>query len=122
MKKVLLIEDDTWFSDTLVTILHKNKWQTRTARNGAKGMALIDDFEPDVLLLDFMLPSSGAPALLNELQSHTDLSDLPVVLCTSANTSDIDVESLRHYGVRTVLDKSQTSPQAIMKAIEHAVQ
>lgn len=122
MKKALLIEDDKWFSDMLVTILHKNKWQTVVAADGAKGMALIDDFEPDVLLLDFMLPSSGAPALLNELQSHTDLSDLPIVLCTSVNTSDIDVESLRHYGVRTVLDKSQTSPQAIMEALQRAVQ
>ncbi len=120
--KILLIEDDQWFSDTVVKVLKKEGWKTAVAPDGAEGIDMIDDFEPDAVLLDVMLPSSSAPTLLNELQSHTDLADVPIVLCTSVNTDDLDIESLRHYGVRQVLDKAKTSPQDIVKALKHAVQ
>lgn len=120
--KILLIEDDQWFSDTVVKVLKKEGWKTAVAPDGAEGIDMIDDFEPDAVLLDVMLPSSSAPSLLNELQSHTDLADMPIVLCTSVNTDDLDIESLRHYGVRQVLDKAKTSPQDIVKALKHAVQ
>jgi twitching motility two-component system response regulator PilH len=115
--KILLIEDDQWFSYTVVKVLEKEGWQTAVAPDGAEGIDMIDDFEPDAVLLDVMLPSSSAPTLLNELQSHTDLADVPIVLCSSVNT-----ESLRHYGVRSVLDKAKTSPQDIVKALKYAVQ
>ena len=120
--KVLLIEDDKWFRDTVVKVLQNEGWQTAVAGDGAEGIDMIDDFEPSVVLLDVMLPSATAPTLLNELQSHTDLADLPIVLCTSVDTADFDLESLAHYGVHSVLDKTQTSPKDIVKALKHAVQ
>ncbi len=80
MKKILIIDDDRWFADTVAQSLHRKGWKTQIAADGAKGIEAIDDFKPDALLLDVMLPGSTAPAILNELQSHTDLADLPMYI------------------------------------------
>lgn len=119
-KKVLIIEDDRWLSDTFEKVLQKNGWQTQVASDGEKGIDAIDDFTPDVLLLDFILPGPSASALLNELQSHTDLAGLPVVLCTSLDMKDFDADSLKRYGVRAVLDKTNVQPSEIVEALNCA--
>ncbi len=119
--KILIIDDDRWFADVVAKTLHGLGWKTFIARDGAKGIDAIDSFDPDAVLLDVMLPGSTAPALLNELQSHTDLADLPVVLCTSVNSSEFDADSLKSYGVKSVLDKAYSEPGDIVKALIHAV-
>lgn len=121
MSKVLIIDDDRWFADVISKNLHKAGWQTHISPNAAKGIEAIDSFDPDVLLLDVMLPGSSAPAILNELQSHTDLADLPIVLCTSVNSDEFDLEALKSYGVRAVLDKAHTGPVDIEKALSSAI-
>jgi DNA-binding response OmpR family regulator len=121
MSKVLIIDDDRWFADAIAKNLHKAGWQTHISPNAAKGIEAIDDFDPDVLLLDVMLPGSSAPAILNELQSHTDLADLPIVLCTSVNSNEFDLDALKSYGVREVLDKAHSEPDDIAKALSHAI-
>ncbi|MBI3494934.1 response regulator [Candidatus Saccharibacteria bacterium] len=121
MSKVLIIDDDRWFADAIAKNLHQNGWQTHISPNAAKGIGAIDDFDPDVLLLDVMLPGSSAPAILNELQSHTDLADLPIVLCTSIQSSEFDLDSLKSYGVREALDKAHSEPDDIAKALANAI-
>lgn len=119
--KILIIDDDKWFADVVAKTLHSLGWKTFIAHDGAKGIDAIDSFDPDAVLLDVMLPGPTAPALLNELQSHTDLADLPVVLCTSVNSSEFDLDSLKSYGVKSVLDKAHSEPSDIVKALIHAV-
>lgn len=119
--KILIIDDDRWFADVVAKTLHGLGWKTFVAHDGAKGIDAIDSFDPDAVLLDVMLPGSTAPALLNELQSHTDLADLPVVLCTSVNSNEFDTDSLKSYGVKSVLDKAHSEPGDIVKALIHAV-
>ena len=121
MKKILIIDDDRWFADTITKTLHSNGWKTYIAADGAKGIEAIDDFKPDALLLDVMLPGSTAPAILNELQSHTDLADLPIVLCTSIQSSEFDLDALKSYGVSAVLDKAHSEPADIVKALTDAI-
>lgn len=121
MKKILIIDDDRWFADTIAKTLHGNGWKTYIAPDGAKGIEAIDDFKPDAVLLDVMLPGSTAPAILNELQSHIDLADLPIVLCTSIKSDEFDLTALKSYGVSAVLDKAHSEPADIVKALSHAI-
>ncbi|MDO8335318.1 MAG: response regulator [Candidatus Saccharibacteria bacterium] len=121
MNKVLIIDDDRWFADAVAKNLHKHGWQTHISPDAAKGIEAIDDFKPNALLLDVMLPGSSAPAILNELQSHKDLADLPIVLCTSVHSDQFDLDALKSYGVRTVLDKAHSGPDDILKALQNAI-
>jgi DNA-binding response OmpR family regulator len=52
MTKVLVIEDDSLVSRTLISHLKKRGFEVRGAENGEDGLALFREFQPDVGLLD----------------------------------------------------------------------
>ena len=120
MKKVLIVEDDQWLAENYSLVFEKNGWQTRHVVLAEQAIEEIDNFQPNVLLLDFMLPEKNAPTLLNELQSHTDLAKLPVVICSSLNMLQYDVQNFENYGVRQILDKAKITPQSVLLALEKA--
>ncbi len=124
-KKILIIEDDAWLADNYRLLLEKSGWQVRVVGLASEAIDIIDDFKPHVLLLDFILPLKNAPTLLNELQSHTDMAVLPIILCTSIPERQLDSAVLEHYGVRQVFDKTLVTPAEILDAAEtlgaHAV-
>ncbi len=120
MSKVLIVDDDAWLAASYELVLQKHGWQVATAQTAAAAIDMIDDFAPDVILLDFMLPYASAPALLNELQSHSDLSIIPVVICSSLDFSAAQKQALRAYGVQAILQKTTLTPALIVSTIEVA--
>lgn len=120
MRKILIVDDDAWLADSYRLVLESAGWQVSVVQNGAEAINIIDDTQPHVVLLDIMLPGSSAPALLNELQSHSDLAKLPVILCSSLSLDDHSKSHLHHYGVTEVIDKTTTTPEEIVDAAKRA--
>lgn len=54
--KILIIEDDEAIADLLAYGLTSEGFETCTVNNGSSGMRKLDQFKPDLLLLDWMLP------------------------------------------------------------------
>lgn len=115
MKKVLIIEDDQWLAENYQMVLEKNGWQVTTTAYATKAIDIIDIFQPDALLLDFILPDKNAPTLLNELQSHTDTASVPVALCTSFPSEQLDKSTLKYYGIQAIIDKTTITPDELLK-------
>ena len=78
---------------------------------------LVDTFMPDVIILDVLLAGSTGFAFLNELQSHGDTKEIPVVLCTNLAEQFNDTQ-LGAYGVRRVVDKSTMHPSDLVVAVK----
>lgn len=119
MKKVLIVDDDAWLADNYRVLLEAHEWQVAITSTADEAIELVDIFQPNVILLDYLLPLQSAPALLHELQSYSDTQSLPVVLCTSLEMKK--GTDLKEYGVYKILDKSKVTPQQIVAAIEEAV-
>lgn len=123
MKKpttILIIEDDAWLAEHYSRTLEQAGYETRHAGDALAGIAAIDETMPDVVVLDVFLPGPNALVLLHEMQSHTDLSALPVVVCTN-NPIALPPDSLRAYGVRQVLDKGEMRPSDLVAAIRRVL-
>lgn len=121
MKKVLVVDDDVWLAESYRRTLEDAGWQVAVAARASQAIDLIDEMQPGVVLLDIMLPESSAPALLNELQSHSDLAKLPIVLCSSLALDAGSQAYLASYGVKQVIDKTKITPEAIVKSLENAL-
>ncbi len=115
-KRVLLIDDDAWFVEQLARTVAKAGYEAVLARNGIEGMEQIDIAMPDAIILDFFMPGPNGLVLLHELQSHSDLAAIPVILCTNS-AADVAPEDLVQYGVRRVLDKTTMEPADVVAAI-----
>jgi DNA-binding response OmpR family regulator len=121
MKKALIVDDDVWLADNYRLFLEKSGWQVNVTTKAADAINLIDDIKPNVVLLDVMLPWSSASALLNELQSHSDIANIPIVLCSSLDLAAYSANDLAEYGVRQVIDKTKVTLNELCEALETAI-
>lgn len=83
---VLVVEDETSLVDTLRFNLEREGYDVHTAQDGEAGLSLARSVQPDLILLDVMLPALSGTELLRQLRAE---SDVPVLLLT-ARTSEID--------------------------------
>lgn len=114
-KRVLIIDDDTWFAESMARHLEGAGFTVHAARDTLAGLACIDEEKPHLVVLDMFMPGPNGIVLLHELQSHTDLAALPVVVCTNAAAS-LDEATLRPYGVCKLLDKTTMEPEDVVAA------
>ena len=113
--KVLIVEDDKWYAESLRAVLPAG-FRARIADSPETAVIQVDDFQPEVILLDFQLGARNALTLLNELQSYTDTRQLPVViLATGARRWNL--ADFASYGVRAILDKSHATPAEIVREL-----
>jgi DNA-binding response OmpR family regulator len=81
--RILCVEDDAGMLDLLRIILESAGYEFLCARDGEEGLAKIRSEQPDLVLLDLMLPNiDGAEVLL---QKHKDpaIQDIPVIAVTA---------------------------------------
>jgi DNA-binding response OmpR family regulator len=113
---ILIVEDDDWMAEQHARTLRSAGFSSEVVTHAFAAIDAIDVRVPDAVILDFLLTGQNALALLHELQSHSDLASIPVILCTNS-ASDIAADELVAYGVVAVLDKTTMYPDDIVAAI-----
>ncbi|MCL2366909.1 MAG: response regulator transcription factor [Oscillospiraceae bacterium] len=79
-KKVLIVEDDDNIAELLRLYLEKDGFMVQIAENGAVGIAEFERFQPDLVLLDIMLPVLDGWAVCREIRST---SNVPIIMLTA---------------------------------------
>lgn len=118
--KILIIDDDKWYNESLAESLrlqNEKDLNIKTVSDPEVSINIIDDFSPDVILLDFNLGSKNALVILNELQSYADTREIPVVVLTDGATK-LRLEDLRQYNVKAILNKTTTTPKEIHQCLK----
>jgi len=85
-KRVLIIEDDKPISDVVRFNLTKEGFETETAYDGAVGLELALKNDPDLILLDIMLPSMDGYEICKKLREK---SNVPIIMLT-AKEEEVD--------------------------------
>ena len=83
---VLVVEDEDSFIDALTVGLTREGFRVQVARDGAQALDLFDVVQPDLVLLDVMLPKVSGIDVCRELRSR---SKVPIIMVT-AKASEID--------------------------------
>ncbi|OYX43431.1 hypothetical protein B7Y94_01835 [Candidatus Saccharibacteria bacterium 32-49-12] len=118
MKRALIVEDNPIWAELISAYCRKEKIKTQVANSPQAAMDHLSGHLPDVIVLDMLLAAETGMALLNELRSHDDLSQIPVIIFTSIDTLDFD--NLAAYGVKAVLNKAQVQPEEASRVIGEA--
>ena len=118
--RVLIIEDDDWFADEYVRTLGPAGYVVERASNVLDAIELIDTTRPQVIMLDLFMPGPNGLVLLHEIQSHSDLSNIPIIVVTNA-AADLKPDILQPYGVQVVLDKTTIHPGDILAAVRRVL-
>ncbi len=82
-KKIVLVEDDKEISDLIKATLKTKGYEVVTAFNGDDGLRLIEDTEPDLVVLDLMLPMRSGMEILKLIRRDEKLKDTPVLVMSA---------------------------------------
>jgi two-component system alkaline phosphatase synthesis response regulator PhoP len=92
MKKILIVEDDAAIALGLESALRDEGYETHTARTGPEGLRLAQQRQPDLLILDLMLPGMSGLEICKRLRDEGLMT--PVIMLTSKTEEDEKVLGL----------------------------
>lgn len=90
--RVLVIEDDATVRDVLTTLLGFDGFEVRTASDGSLGLEMAERMQPDIVLLDVMLPGIDGLAVCRALRERMPQSR--VVMLTGRATSEDELDGV----------------------------
>lgn len=91
MAKVLIVDDQPDVLHLLEMLLEREH-DVRTATNGADALRRAEDFDPDLILLDVMMPVLDGYRVLHRLKSNPETRDITVIMVTArADAHDVAV-------------------------------
>ncbi|NJN95463.1 MAG: response regulator transcription factor [Anaerolineales bacterium] len=88
---LLVIEDDSVYSELLEQLLTHNGFQVQLANNAATGLKLAYSIKPDAVILDIMLPGVDGWQICARLR---EVSDVPIIMLTAFGSKDNVVKGL----------------------------
>lgn len=81
-KRILVIDDDPDAAYLLQENLHQQEFEIIGTRNGAEGLKLAVEQQPDAILLDILMPQTSGWQVLHELKENKQTAHIPVILLT----------------------------------------
>lgn len=104
-RTVLLIDDDDMVREVAQASLEfVASWNVIAVDRGAAGIDEAQRHQPDVILLDVMMPTMDGPTTLQQLREIPELVDVPVFFLT-AKAMPEEIERLRELGAQDVITK-----------------
>ena len=85
-ERVLVVEDEEAFVDALTVALGREGFDVSVARDGAEALEVVDEVDPDLILLDLMLPRVSGVDVCREIRTT---SKVPIIMVT-AKSDEID--------------------------------
>jgi CheY-like chemotaxis protein len=105
LRRIMHIEDDLSIQDVARVALEiVGKFEVCTCSSGQEALKRFAGFDPQLVLLDVMMPGMDGPTTLKQLQQQFDLSKVPVVFMT-AKVQASEVESYTALGARDLVVK-----------------
>ena len=119
-KKVLVIDDDKYARSISKKILREFKYEVEVVGDGIKGLKVMLEFHPDVVLLDLMMPGTSGIEVLKKKRKLTELDDIQVIM-VSAYSEVKQVQTALSLGVADYILKPVT-PSKIINRIMKVLQ
>ena len=116
-RKVLLVDDDAAIATLLEELLKRDaRYEVRTASTGFEAGLVVEEFRPDLILLDYLLPDLNGAVVCDRIRSKPHLASTRVVFVSAAAT-DAEVQDLLRHGADGFIRKPFT-PDEIVGRIE----
>lgn len=113
-QKILVVEDEQAMSQQLCDHLENAGYEVYAIFDGGKAVAAFNDFAPDLVLLDWMLPNKNGPEICAEIRKT---SGTPIIMLT-AKTNEDDIVIGLEAGADDYVPKPMPSFKVLQARIE----
>lgn len=116
-KKVAILEDDLAIAQMYRLKFESEGYEVGSASDGAQGYQLIEDFRPDIILLDMMMPEMNGDEVLEKVRSNIWGKDIPVLILTNMGKEEAP-ESLANLNVHSYIVKAEMTPKQVSEVVQ----
>ena len=114
MPKILMIDDDPFIGDMYMLKFKDEQFEIQTARNGKEGLKKIEEFNPDVVLLDVVMPDMDGFQVLEELKKKG--VKRKIILLTNLGQKE-DAERGMNLGASDYIVKAHFTPSEVVEKV-----
>jgi signal transduction histidine kinase len=83
MSTVLIVDDDLTARETLVAMLEGERYHLQVAKDGTQALHMLEQIQPDLILLDVMMPGMDGYEVCRRIRSTPELAEVPIILLTA---------------------------------------
>lgn len=120
MTKITIIEDDPTISQMYRMKFEADGFEVRLAGNGQVGVKVVEQFQPDVILLDLQMPEMSGVEALRVIRKHDWGKTIPVIILTNLGEEEAPNE-LRDLGVHSYIVKANYTPRQVVEQVKTAI-
>jgi len=120
-RKVLIVDDDAEIVELIVDILSRDgRFTTRTAGSGYEAGIQTQQFMPELILLDYMLPDVNGNVVCQTIRSNPEFENVKIIIVSGVVKQD-EIDLLLKSGAQGFIKKPFTIPE-IVEAIVTTLQ
>lgn len=116
-KKILIVEDESSIADLYKLKLEKENFDVKLADNWLLALTYINDFKPDLILLDIMMPSmNGFDSLTTIRNLAPSMKDCKIIMFSNLSSQN-DIDKAMSYWADSYIVKSDVTPKEVVEKI-----
>lgn len=115
--KILIVEDDKFLSEMYVSKLKEAGFEIEAAYDGLECLKMIKEFQPDLILLDIVLPRTDGFEILQKIKKDPVWQKVKVVALTNLGQKD-EVEKGLRLGADDYVIKAHFTPTEVVAKIK----
>ena len=115
---VMVVEDNAENREMMRRQLSKAGWRVIEAENGCRALEVLEVEQPDVILLDLMMPEMDGFEFISELRQRPEWRAIPVIVLTAKDLTQEDQERLDGQTQR-ILQKGSYNRQTLLSEVSH---
>ncbi len=116
-KKILLIEDEKILAEMYKDKFTKAGYDVVTASDSREGLKLAREEDPDLIVLDILLPRENGIAFLEWLKKEPEISSIPVIVFSNYD-DPVTRKKAEQLDVKEYLIKANYTPKKIVEKIK----
>ncbi|MGV9001538.1 MAG: response regulator [Candidatus Saccharimonadaceae bacterium] len=120
MTKIAIIEDDPVISQMYRMKFETDGFEVQLADNGKKGVALVEHFAPDIILLDLQMPEMSGDEALAAIRKQPWGKDIPVIILTNLGEEEAP-KTIRGLGIHSYIVKAELTPRQVAQRVKDAL-
>jgi two-component system NtrC family sensor kinase len=93
--KVLIVDDETSARITIEAVLSSGKYELHFAENGLQALSMAEKIQPDIILLDVMMPGLSGFEVCQRIRQMSSLIEVPIVLITALDDSEARMAGIK---------------------------
>lgn len=119
-KIILFIEDESALQKTMGDVLRQNGYKIINAFEGETGLNLAKTKNPDLILLDLILPKHQGLDILKKLKEDPKTKGIPIIVLTNLEDAE-NISKVSEFGANAYLVKSNYSLDEVIEKIKKAL-